>query len=96
MRADTTTTKAEGFTTNVPIIIWSLTIEDTIFSSSNMDIKIFVALSLIISLAHGYLNPFYDYLDSNPFAQGHIEMLSPAQRYEITFFYYLKKCLILK
>ena len=60
-----------------------------------MDIKNFVALSLVFSLAHGYLNPFYDYLDSKPFAQGHIEMLSPAQRYEITFFYYLKKCLIL-
>ena len=63
MQADTTTTKAESFTTKVPIIIWSLTIEDTIFSSSNMDIKIFVVLSLIISLVHGYLNPFYGYLD---------------------------------
>ena len=91
MRADTTTTKAEGFTTNVPIIIWSLTIEDTIFSSSNMDIKIFVVLSLIISLVHGYLNPFYGYLDPNPYSQGHIEMdrygrqwLFPAERYEIT------------
>ena len=31
MRANTTTTKAEGFTTKVPITIWSLTIEDTIY-----------------------------------------------------------------